>query len=186
MPKGRRSAPCCVSTATRLIMASSTSPFFMNLTDALNSRSATPSHMQHSNPLRGARHTRATAPSSASGSHCSNSVNSAPSASLSQNQTHVNACNDRLPPRSLEALLQLSSNISQPPQIAVTIGTQEDDHLLVRILYESDDNGQTYRQALESLNGVCPTFSAPDNVMMSHTLLLDQWTYRSTMERLFS
>ena len=80
-------------------------------------------------------------------------TNRAAGPSSSSNE-HTNATLlDALPPVLQDALTM--------SQLAVPVGTQQDDQLLVRTLYESDENDQTYRQALENLHGVCQTSSVP-------------------------
>ena len=170
-------------------MTSHNPPSFTNLPDALNSATSSQGRTksQHPKHSQGAPSTHAAGPSSASASR-SNPVNGAPSISLAQLNENVNKLNNVLTPGSsvsLEALLHLSQSISQQRQLAAPVGTQEDDQLLVRTLYESDDNGQTYRQALENLNGVCQLSSVPGIITTSHHCFLGPWAYRSTMEGLF-
>lgn len=137
-------------------MASHNIPSFVNLRDAFNSTTASQSarsNGQHPRLSQGATTTLAAGPSSASAPPRPNPVNP---------DGHTNAHPNLIPPGSpvtREALLAAIQSISQSKQLNVPVGTQEDDGLLVRTLYESDENGQTFRQALENLNGVCDTSS---------------------------
>lgn len=139
-----------------LPMASHNLSSFTNLRDAFNSNAAR--QTAHTNGRSLGATTLATGPSSASAPPRPNPVNSVPNGPLSQH--HPAALMNLLPPGSSvtgEALLAAIQSMPQSQQSSVPVGTQEDDQLLVRTLYESDDNGQTFRQALDNLNGVCNT-----------------------------
>ena len=133
-------------------MTSHNMPSFVNLHDAVNQSARINGKLPRLE--QGANTTHAAGPSSTSVPR-PNPGNSAPNGTQPQSNGLANAINDMLAPGqvSREALLAAIQQLNIP------IGTQEDDRLLIRTLYESDDLGQTFRQALESLSGVRITSS---------------------------
>lgn len=127
-------------------MTSHNMPSFVNLHDAVNQSARINGKLPRLE--QGANTTHPSSPRP-------NPVNGAPNGTQPQSNGLANVINDMLAPGqvSREALLAAIQQLNIP------IGTQEDDRLLIRTLYESDDRGQTFRQALDSLSGVRSTSS---------------------------